>query len=81
MNEILEDARTAAIQATLESLTKIVKDETAPVAERLKAAKVIDGISDSIMHIELVNKSLDSNDRSKRKMIDQLDKLHKKDEE
>lgn len=81
MDESLESERAKAITATLETLVAILKDEKVEIDARLKAAKQIDGISDTMVHAYLIQNAVQEDASTKNKLLKGLDKLHGRDDE
>lgn len=81
MNESLETERAEAVKATLETLVSILKDEKVDIEARLKAARLIDGISDTMVHAYLVQNAVQEDASTKNKLLKGLDKLHGRDDE
>lgn len=73
--EGLEQIRADTTKQVMESMAKIATDEKVEIADRIKAAKVVDGMSDSIIKVHLMYKVTDSNDDTKKRMLKKLDDL------
>lgn len=78
--EHLETIRTEAIEASLKALTGILIDDKADIESRLKAAKLIDGISDTMVSAYLLSEVTKTDASTKDKLLKGLDKLHGHDE-
>lgn len=76
--ETLETIRTEAITATLAALVEIVKDKEADVTVRLKAAKQIDNISDTLVHAYLVSNATKEQSSQVNKLSNSINKLRDK---
>lgn len=74
--EGLETTRVAAIEKTLDLLIKILEDPAIDVDMRLKAAKQIDQISDTMVHAFLISNAVQEDSSTKNKLLKGLDKLH-----
>jgi hypothetical protein len=79
--EGLEQFRYELTKQVMEAMTAVACDPKANIGERLKAAKVVDGMSDSIIKAYLMTQVSNSNETTTNKLVRQLDKLTDKDEE
>lgn len=77
MDEGLETVRAAAITAVFETLTDILKDDKVDIQDRLKAAKQIDLVSDTMVHAYLLEHGLQGATSSATKLSKSIDKLHR----
>lgn len=78
--EGLEQVRAETTKSVMQSLAEIVNDKKAPTEDRLKAAKVLDAMSDSLIKAYLLTQLQGSNEKMGNKMLNQLDKLDGKGE-
>lgn len=77
MDEGLETVRAQAITKTFDALVKILEDEKVDIDARLKAAKQIDGISDTMVHAFLIRNATQEDSSTKHKLLNSIDKLHR----
>lgn len=74
--EGLEQFRYENTRAVMESMTKIATDEKIDIKDRMAAAKIVDGMSDSIIKAYLMSTTtqvLDDTSRDLRKQLKKLD--------
>lgn len=75
--ESLTQKHLEILTETMDELMKILKDGSLTVDERLKTAKQIDSISMTVIGANLADKHGDKDDKTKNKLINQLDRLHR----
>lgn len=73
--EGLEQFRYENTKAVMEAMTKIATDEKATIEDRFKAAKIVDGMSDSIIKAYLMTNVVQADESKTKSMMSQLDKL------
>jgi hypothetical protein len=77
--EGLEQMRYETTKQVMEAMAVIAADPKAPIEERLKAAKIVDSMSDSIIKAYLLSQELGAVEKTTGKLSKQLDKLTEKD--
>jgi hypothetical protein len=76
--EGLEQFRYECTKQVMESMAALAADTQAPVEERIKAAKVVDAMSDSIIKAYLLTNAQHTNEKGLKtadKLINQMEKL------
>lgn len=76
--EALEQMRYENTKKVMEELTAIVSDPKVDVKDRILAAKVVDAMSDTLVHAQMMSDMSHQDARVKNKMVDQLGKLRGK---
>lgn len=79
--EGIEQIRFETTKSVMEAMAKVAGDTKAPMADRLKAAKIVDGMSDSVIKAYLLTQVANSTEDSTRKLTNQLGKLIDDDKE
>lgn len=79
--EGIEELRFNTTKQVMEAMAKLAADPKAAIADRLKAAKIVDGMSDSLIKFYLLSEVNAGNEKMGNKLVKQLDKLTEKEEE
>jgi len=73
--EGLEEIRVRYITMAFEGMVKVLENDKATIDEKIKAARTIDAMSDTIVKAKLVSDGLVSTDGNVNKLTKQLGKL------
>lgn len=73
--EGLEQMRYEFLQTIVASMTVILNDPKTSVDDKIKAGKLLDAISDTIVKAHLMTEVTGVEEKTRNKMINQLDKL------
>lgn len=73
--EALEQERHNATIAAMQEMTKIMQDAKVDVESRIKAARTIDALSDSLLALHVTSEGADMVKNTTNKLSDQLKKL------
>jgi hypothetical protein len=74
-SEGIEELRFATTKTVMEAMAELAADAKADPMVRLKAAKIVDGMSDSLIKAYILTEKIGSDDRNVNKLSKQLDKL------
>jgi len=78
--EGLEQFRYESTKQVMEAMTKVAVDTKAPLEDRFKAAKIVDGMSDSIIKVHIANSAMEEAGKQTKGLIKGIDKLIDKSE-
>lgn len=81
LTEGIEQMRFENTKLVMDAMAKLAADPKAPVGDRLKAAKIVDGMSDSLIKFYLLSEINQGNEKMGNKLVKQLDKLTEKEDE
>jgi hypothetical protein len=78
--EGVEELRFATTKKVMEAMADLAADPTADPEIRIKAARTVDGMSDTIIKTYVATNALQANEKTVNKMVSQLEKLNDKEQ-